>query len=115
MPEERMAGERFPINRAPVLTLWAAIVAERHGHDPEAALTLGRALAGLNAQSKGQRLGIYEKSEGKAKGGENKPKAPPKGQSVRLLGREIPVLKTGAGLRAATEAKAIDPQSVQVY
>ncbi len=32
------------INRAPVLTLWATIVAEREGHDPETALTLGKAV-----------------------------------------------------------------------
>jgi hypothetical protein len=37
------------INRAPVLTLWAAVVAERLGFTWEEALTLGRAVAGLNA------------------------------------------------------------------
>ena len=109
-----MPGERIPINRAPVLTLWAAIVAERHGYEPSAALTLGRALAGLNAQSKGQRLGIYEKTETKAKG-ETKPAGAARTQSVRLLGREIPVVKTAHGLRAATEGKAIDSRSVEVY
>ena len=31
----------FTINRAPVLTLWAAVVAERLGYDRAAALTLG--------------------------------------------------------------------------
>ena len=33
------------INRAPVLTLWAAVVAERLGFDHEVALTLGKAVA----------------------------------------------------------------------
>ena len=103
------------VNRAPVLTLWAAIVAERQGHDPAAALTLGRALAGLNAQSKGQRLGIYQKSEAKSAKAEGKPKAAPRAQSVRLLGREIPVVKAAGGLRAATEGKAIDPRTVEAY
>jgi len=37
------------INRAPVLTLWAAVVAERLGFSRDEALTLGRAVAGLNA------------------------------------------------------------------
>ncbi len=50
------------INRAPVLTLWAAVVAERLGFDPDEALTLGKAVAGLTAQSKGQRLGIFTPS-----------------------------------------------------
>lgn len=59
-----MARKKIKINRAPVLTLWATIVAERLGYDAETALTLGKAVAGLNAQSKGRRLGIYEeKSE----------------------------------------------------
>ena len=59
-----MASKRIKINRAPVLTLWAAIVAERMGYKKDEALTFGKAVAGLNAQSKGKRLGIYEeKSE----------------------------------------------------
>ncbi len=33
------------VNRAPVLTLWAAVVAEQLGQPPETALTLGRAVA----------------------------------------------------------------------
>ena len=48
--------ERIEINRAPVLTLWGVVVAQRMGYDREAALTLGRRLAGLNAQAKGRRL-----------------------------------------------------------
>ena len=55
-----MANKKLKINRAPVLTLWAAVVAERLGYNKSEALTLGKAVAGLNAQSKGRRLGIYE-------------------------------------------------------
>ena len=59
-----MATKKIKINRAPVLTLWAAVVAKRLGYDEDTALTLGKAVAGLNAQSKGKKLGIYEeKSE----------------------------------------------------
>ena len=47
------------VNRAPVLTLWAAVVAERLGHDRATALTLGKALAGLSAVAKGTRLGLH--------------------------------------------------------
>ncbi len=39
------------VNRAPVLTLWAAVVAEVLGFEHDEALTLGRAVAGLNAYS----------------------------------------------------------------
>ena len=58
-----MARHEININRAPVMTLWAAVVAERLGFDWEEALTLGKAVAGLNAQSKGRRLGIVEASD----------------------------------------------------
>ena len=40
------------INRAPVMTLWAAVVAQRHGFTWEEALSLGKAVAGLNAQAR---------------------------------------------------------------
>ena len=57
-----MAANKIQINRAPVLTLWASVVAERLGFKHDEALSLGKALAGLNAQSKGQRLGISKPS-----------------------------------------------------
>ena len=53
-----MTTKTISINRAPVLTLCAAVVAERLGFDEEEALSMGRVLAGLNAQSKGRRLRI---------------------------------------------------------
>jgi hypothetical protein len=55
------------INRAPVLTLWAAVVAQRLGFAEDEALTLGKALAGLNAQAKGRRLGISKPHEDKTR------------------------------------------------
>jgi hypothetical protein len=58
-----MSGSRtIHINRAPVLTLWAAVVAERLGFRRDEALTLGRAVAGLNAYSKGVSLGLFRPS-----------------------------------------------------
>jgi hypothetical protein len=53
------------INRAPVLTLWAAVVAERLGFDEDEALTLGKALAGMNAKAKGRRPGNFKPYEEK--------------------------------------------------
>jgi hypothetical protein len=35
-----MSDQPIQVNRAPVLTLWATVVAERLGHSPETALTL---------------------------------------------------------------------------
>jgi hypothetical protein len=42
--------------------LWAAVIAERLGFERDEALTLGKVVAGLTAQSKGQRLGIFTQS-----------------------------------------------------
>ena len=42
------------INRAPVLTLWVAVVSERQGFSREAGLTFGKAISGMLAQSKGR-------------------------------------------------------------
>ena len=105
-------SSRIEINRAPVMTLWAAIVAERLGHAHETALTLGRAVAGLNAQSKAVHLGLREPAT-EAKRAERRAKAPPR--SVTLLGREVPVVSTPAGPRAAKDGKADSPQAVERY
>jgi len=48
------------VNRAPVLTLWAAVVAEVLGFEHDEVLTLGRAVAGVNAYSKGVSLGLFQ-------------------------------------------------------
>jgi len=101
------------VNRAPVLTLWAAVVAERLGHDRDAALTLGKAVAGLNAQSKGKRLGIYEEKAPPAKKAGAKEKGAP--ETVPLLGRAVPVVHTAGGLRAAVKGRAEQPESVHRY
>jgi hypothetical protein len=68
---KHMAKRKVKINRAPVLTLWATIVAERLGYDHDAALTLGKAVAGLNAQSKGRRLGLFDEAKHSADQGES--------------------------------------------
>ena len=46
-----MAAKTISINPAPVLTLWAAVVAERLGFEENEARSLGKALAGPTAQS----------------------------------------------------------------
>ena len=43
-----------------MLTLWAAVAAEVLGFEHDEALTLGRAVAGLNAYSKGVSLGLFQ-------------------------------------------------------
>ena len=110
-----MAKNAITINRAPVLTLWAAVVAERLGHSWQEALTLGKAVAGLNAQSKGRRLGIYEEKTKEERDKEKKKAKTEELPTLLLLGRSIPVMKTAHGLRAAIQGEPIDPDAVQTY
>ena len=108
-----MAPKTISINRAPVLTLWAAVVARRLGFDEDEALSLGKALAGLNAQSKGRRLGIFRPHEEKAKKAQEKER----GERFRIevLGRPVPATSTGNGIRAVRGGKPIDPGGVPRY
>ncbi len=108
-----MPGRTILVNRAPVLTLWAAVVAERLGHDHAAALTLGKAVAGLNAQSKGRRLGLFEAPEPGARPKKAKPRKAP--ELVQLLGRAVPVTRTPKGVRAVVNDRPEDPAAVERY
>jgi hypothetical protein len=110
-----MATQKIRINRAPVLTLWATVVAERSGYDHEEALTLGKAVAGLNAQSKGQRLGIYEASDKQQDEQGKKDDRPTPRERIQLLGRAVPVTHTKEGLRATSKGDPISAESVERY
>ncbi len=99
------------INRAPVLTLWASVVAERLGFNRDEALTLGKAVAGLNAQAKGRRLGILKPHERKPKEAREKAET----FHIEICSRPVAVKNTAAGLRAVRGTQPIDPDSVRRY
>jgi hypothetical protein len=75
------------VNRAPVLTLWAAVVAERLGHPPDTALSLASAVAGTAARAKARRLGIAEERD-HAKDAHAAAPARPQ-DTAHLLGKKI--------------------------
>jgi hypothetical protein len=87
------------VNPAPVLTLWAAVVAERLGYEPEAALSLASAVAGTAAQARAVRPGGTGL------------------RTVMLLGHEVPVRNTPDGaLRACdAEGRPAEPEPVRRY
>lgn len=105
---------RITVNRAPVLTLWAAVVAERLGFDRDEALTMGRVVAGLNAYAKGKALGLFKPVPEEVKR-ERKRLAPGAVTHVELLNRAVPVVRTPEGLRALSKNTPVDPDSVQRY
>ena len=106
------------VNRAPVLTLWAAVVAERLGHDPDAAITLGRAVAGSSARVKARAIGLEEGSrEEGAREGAQRPergRAAPV-RTARLLGRDVPVVEGKGGLRALDGDRPVSPVPARGY
>lgn len=108
-----MEPNAISINRAPVLTLWGTVVAERLGFDHAEALTLGRAVAGLNAYSKGKALGIFKPTPEEVRA-QRAAKAKEM-LHVDLMHRAVPVMQTPEGLRAVSKDKPIEPKSVQKY
>jgi hypothetical protein len=102
------------INRAPVLTLWAAVVAERLGFRYDTALTLGRAVTGLNAYAKGLSLGLFEPSS-KALDEQLKKAKAGATLKVSLLNRAVPVVRTPGGIRALSKDRPISAAGVERY
>jgi len=108
-----MAEHNILINRAPVLTLWASTVAERLGFNQDESLTLGKAVAGLNAQSKGQRLGIFKAVPQEVK----RARAQKRGEEfwIEICGRHVPAINTPEGVRAVIKNEPIEAKSVERY
>ncbi len=102
------------INRAPVLTLWSAVVAERLGFDRNAAVTLGRAVAGLYAASKARTLGLAKPRE-KAKPRKSGERKPGREVEIHLLDRTFAAIETPEGLRAMVGDKPALPDEVHRY
>src|ERR1017187_4519980 len=108
-----MTEHKILINRAPVLTLWATTVAERLGFDQDEALSLGKAVACLTAQTKGQRLGIYKAVPQEVK----KARARKRGEEffIEICGRQVPAISTPEGVRAVIKDQPIEAKSVERY
>jgi hypothetical protein len=108
-----MSAKTISINRAPVLTLWAAVVAQRLGFNEDEALSLAKALAGLIAQAKGRRLGIFKPHEKKPT--KAREKEPGEQFWIELLGRPVPARNTEQGIRVVKGAQLIQPGGVRRY
>jgi hypothetical protein len=72
-----------------------------------------KAKAGLNAQAKGRRLGIFKPHEEKAQ----KAREKERGERfwIEVCGRAVPATNTDDGIRAMQKGKPIDPDSVRHY
>lgn len=101
------------INRAPVLTLWAAVVAERLGYDRDEALTLGQAVAGMNAAAKARAIGKFHPPARPAAA--PRPRRVGEAVQVPLCNRLVPAIHTPDGLRALNKGTPASPESVRRY
>jgi hypothetical protein len=102
------------INRAPVLTLWASVVARRLGFARDEALTLGRAVASLGTYRKGTAPPMLRPSRAAIKERRHDLKAG-KRIEVDLLNRAVPIVRTRGGLRALSNDRPIAPDVVEQY
>ncbi|KAL1694511.1 hypothetical protein GGG16DRAFT_47064 [Schizophyllum commune] len=116
---EKIAGHRTIVNRAPLMTAWASVVAERLGFAREEALSIASAFTEMNAITKGVSLGIY--SKGKEKGLDADGSQP----YVDLMGRRVALFRTQGDERrgqpdqwralSPKEGKPIAPSAAFAY
>lgn len=114
MAEKREKRSWVMINRAPVLILWATVVAGILGFDYDEALTLGRAVAGLNAYSKGITLGLFQPTPKTVREQRQKMRRD-EVVTVDLLHRAVPARHTDEGLRALSNDRPISYEGVKRY
>jgi hypothetical protein len=114
MVEKREKRSTVMINRAPVLTLWAAVVAEMVSFGYDEALTLGRAVAGLNAYSKGVALGLFQPTPKVVREQRQKLRRD-EVVTVDLLHRAVPARHADEGLHALSNDRPVSPKSVKRY
>jgi len=111
-----MSDQPIQVNRAPVLTLWAAVVAEALGHPPDTALTLGRYVAGSSARIKARSIGMVDEAMEASERLAQAEALRPAVEFIILLGREIPVLRHEDGTHRANEkGKPMAPHGVRSY
>ncbi|KAI6003857.1 hypothetical protein EDD15DRAFT_2220778 [Pisolithus albus] len=90
LDEKILKSKMVVVNRAPVMTAWATIVAERLGFDREESLSIASVYTEANAISKGVSLGLIEERR------RNDIETLPEGKQpyVDLMGRRIPLYQT---------------------
>jgi hypothetical protein len=118
--EEHPDGEKVTINRAPVLTLWVTVVAQREGYSREEAVTYGKWVATVFAQAKGRATGKFKTSkrppaeEHKVKHGERVVEEEPD-HVVAFGDKKIPIIKRNGNRLAVVKEAPIEPAQVEDY
>ena len=102
IPAVSTRPDQIMINRSPVLTLWASIVAQKlFGLTWEESLSMGSAYAEMLARAKGTSLGIYSEQEHYLKAEETASTNPDSDiRTYALMDQTLRVKDTPVGLRA---------------
>jgi len=112
LDQEALKTKFAIVNRAPVMTAWAMVVAERMGFKRQEALSIASVYTELNGTSKGVKLGIYEEEKGKGMEATQEGSQP----YVDFIGRRIPVLYTQTSQwRALLKGELVTPSSAYKY
>ncbi|KZP32973.1 hypothetical protein FIBSPDRAFT_722131 [Athelia psychrophila] len=110
--DERILSTKFcVVNRAPVMTAWSFIVAERLGFSREEALSIASVYTEMNAVSKGVSLAIFEPSRNngmEAKKGGSQP-------YVELMGRNALYQAQSGSWRALANNTPAQPSAAFSY
>ncbi|KAJ7129582.1 hypothetical protein C8R44DRAFT_82192 [Mycena epipterygia] len=112
LDEEILKTKTTVVNRAPLMTAWSTLVAERLGFQREEALSIASVYTELNAISKGVSMGIYKK------GTERAMEAPIGGSQpyVELMGRRVPLFQTQTSQwRGLSNGTAVQPSTAFAY
>ncbi|KAJ7904595.1 hypothetical protein B0H14DRAFT_2663580 [Mycena olivaceomarginata] len=114
LDEDVLRTKSTVVNRAPLMTAWSTLVAERLGFQREEALSIASVYTEMNAVSKGVSMGIYKpgtqfkRSTEAARGGSQ--------PYVELLGRRIPLFKTqNSQWRALSNGTVVQPSTAFSY
>lgn len=103
------------VNRAPVLTAWAAIVAHATGHAWETALTIGKVLTSRFAEAKGRNLGVITAHAQMPKVTADTWRWSSR-LTTTLMGEEISLRDTPSGVRALGDGGAVlNPETIDAY
>ena len=106
------------INRAPVLTLWAAVLAHLGpAHLPWlSALTVGKAIAGMLAQSRGRAIGIYEPQSDRGHKRQKTPEEKAREEhDVQVLGIKVHMARLNEHVVATISNKPVNASQCDRY
>ncbi|TCD69650.1 hypothetical protein EIP91_006667 [Steccherinum ochraceum] len=116
LDEEVLMSKYTTINRAPIMTAWSFIVAERLGFQREEALSIASVYTEMNAISKGVSIGIYDKGKGKgveATRGGSQPYVDLMGRRKILIG--FLIHNSGCQWRALSSGTPVSPSAAFSY